>query len=49
MRIQLYIKQAWNQIRQERLYSTIYLVGTGLAISLVMVLSIVLYVKFAPL
>ena len=49
MRIQLYIKQEWNQIRQERLYSTIYLVGTGLAISLVMVLSIVLYVKFAPL
>lgn len=49
MRIQLYVKQAWNLIRQERLFSTIYIVGTGLAISLVMVLSIVLYVKFAPL
>lgn len=43
------MKQAWALIKQERLFSTVYIVGTGLAISLVMVLSIVLYVKFAPL
>ncbi|MGM9758998.1 MAG: ABC transporter permease, partial [Parabacteroides sp.] len=49
MKILLYIKQAWRLIRQERLFSTIYIVGTGLAISLVMVMSIVLYIKFAPL
>ena len=47
--IGLYMKQAWALIKQERLFSTVYIVGTGLAISLVMVLSIVLYVKFAPL
>ena len=43
------MKQAWALIKQERLFSTVYIVGTGLVISLVMVLSIVLYVKFAPL
>ena len=36
----IYLKQAWL-IRQERLFSSVYIVGTGLAISLVMVLSIV--------
>ena len=37
------------ELKEERLFSMVYIVGTGLAISLVMVLSIVLYVKFAPL
>lgn len=41
----IYLKQAWALIRQERLFSSVYIVGTGLAISLVMVLSIVFYVK----
>lgn len=45
----LYLKQAWTLIRQERLFSSIYIVGTGLAISLVMTLSIVFYVKMAPI
>lgn len=43
----IYLKQAWALIRQERLFSSVYIVGTGLAISLVMVLSIVFYVKMA--
>ena len=34
----IYLKQAWALIRQERLFSSVYIVGTGLAISLVMVL-----------
>ena len=33
----IYLKQAWALIRQERLFSSVYIVGTGLAISLVMV------------
>lgn len=45
----IYLKQAWALIRQERLFSSVYIVGTGLAISLVMVLSIVFYVKIAPI
>jgi Na+-translocating ferredoxin:NAD+ oxidoreductase RnfA subunit len=34
----IYLKQAWALIRQEQLFSSVYIVGTGLAISLVMVL-----------
>ena len=30
----IYLKQAWALIRQERLFSSVYIVGTGLAISL---------------
>ena len=41
----IYLKQAWALIRQERLFSSVYIVGTGLAISLVMVLSIVFYLS----
>lgn len=46
--IKIYLKQAWALIREERLFSAIYIVGTGLAITLVMVLSIVFYIKVAP-
>jgi putative ABC transport system permease protein len=42
-----YFKQAWNIIRQERLFSFIYIAGTGLSITMVMVLSIVFYIKLA--
>lgn len=43
----LYFKQAWNILRQEKLFSSIYILGTGLSITLVMVLSIVYYIKIA--
>jgi len=43
----LYFKQAWNLIRQEKLFSSIYIIGTGLSITMVMVLSIVFYIKIA--
>jgi putative ABC transport system permease protein len=42
-----YFKQAWNLIRQEKLFSSIYILGTGLSITVVMVLSIVFYIKIA--
>lgn len=45
--LKVYFKQAWNLIRQERLFSLIYIVGTGLSVSMVMVLSIVFYMKVA--
>ena len=44
----LYLKQAWELLRQNRLFSTIYIVGTGLAIAMTMVVSVVYYVKLAP-
>jgi putative ABC transport system permease protein len=43
----LYFKQAWNLIRQEKLFSLLYIIGTGLSITVVMVLSIVYYIRIA--
>lgn len=42
-----YIKQSWQLLRNEKLFSAIYIVGTGLAITIIMVLSINLYIKLA--
>lgn len=36
--IKLYLKQAWTMIKQHRLFTGIYVVGTGLSIALVMTL-----------
>ncbi|MDR2920326.1 MAG: ABC transporter permease [Tannerella sp.] len=43
----LYFKQAWNLVKQEKLFSSIYIIGTGLSITIVMVLSIVYYIRIA--
>ncbi|MCD7937345.1 MAG: ABC transporter permease [Tannerellaceae bacterium] len=42
-----YFKQVWVLIRQEKLFSGIYIAGTGLSVAVVMVLSILLYVELA--
>lgn len=47
--IKHYIKQAWTMIKQHRLFTGIYVVGTGLSIALSMTMFIILYVKFAPI
>ncbi|MDL2265819.1 ABC transporter permease, partial [Parabacteroides sp. OttesenSCG-928-G21] len=43
----LYFKQAWHILKQNRFYSIIYILATGLSIAMVMVLAIVLYLKVA--
>ena len=43
-----YIKQAWTMMRQNKLFTSIYVAGTGLSIAFTMVLFIIYYVKFAP-
>lgn len=47
--IKVYFKQAWQLLRQNKLYSTVYITGTGLAIAMTMVLAIVYYIKIAPI
>ena len=47
MKLIQYFKQAWNLMRLEKLFSSIYIIGTGLSITIVMVLSIVFYIKIA--
>ena len=49
MIIKGYIKQAWNLMKQNKLFTGIYMAGTGLAIAMTMTVFIVLYVKFAPI
>ena len=43
----VYFKQAWQLIKQHKLFSAIYIAGTALGISMVMVLAITNYVKTA--
>lgn len=42
-----YFMQAWHILKQNRFYSAIYILATGLSISMVMILSILLYLKIA--
>ena len=44
-----YLKQALAMMREERLFSGIYIVGTALAIAFTMVMAIVYYIKLAPI
>ena len=45
--IKQYFKQAWTMMKQNKLFTSIYVAGTGLSIALVMTLFIIFYVKFA--
>lgn len=47
--IKVYLKQALQLLKQNKLFSTIYIVGTGIAIAMVMVIAIVYYIKIAPI
>ena len=44
-----YFRQALALIREERLFSGIYIVGTALAIAFTMVMAVVYYIKLAHL
>lgn len=46
--IKTYFKQAWNIIGQNRLFSSIYIIGTALAIAITMTLFVIYYVKIGP-
>ncbi len=46
--ITTYLKQAWQLCKQNRLYSAVYIIGTGLSIAMIMVVAIIYYVKIAP-
>ena len=48
MVVRVYLKQAWNLMKQNPLFSTLYIVGTGISIVMTMVIAIVYYVRLAP-
>ena len=43
------IRQALAMMREEKLFSSIYIVGTALAIAFTMVMAVVYYIKLAPI
>lgn len=45
----LYFKQAWQMMKQQRLFSALYILGTGLAIAMTLVMVLIYYVKIAPI
>lgn len=47
--IKKYVQQAFNLIKQNKLFSGFYVIGTGLAISMVMVLAVIYYIKIADI
>lgn len=46
--LRIYFKQAWELLKQNPLFSSLYIVGTGLAIGMTMLVSVIYYVKLAP-
>ena len=42
-----YLKQAWQLMKQNRFFSAVYIIGTGLAISMVMVMAIAYHIRTA--
>lgn len=46
--IKVYLKQAWELLKQNKLFSALYIAGTGLAIAMTMIMAVVYYVKIAP-
>lgn len=44
-----YLKQAWQLMKQNRFFSFVYILGTGLAISMVMTMAIVYYIRTADI
>ena len=43
--IKKYFKQAWQLLKENKLYSTIYILGTALAITMVMIVTAFIYLK----
>lgn len=46
--IKTYFKQAWAMMKQNRLFSSMYILGTAITVALVMILFIILYIKLGP-
>ena len=44
-----FFKQFWNLVKQNKLFTGIYVIGSGIAIAMTMAIFIVLYMKFAPI
>jgi putative ABC transport system permease protein len=48
MKLKLYVRQACELIRQNKLFSGLYMAGTALAIAMTTTIAVICYVKLAP-
>lgn len=46
--IKLYWKQAWGMLKEEKLFSSLYIAGTCLAVTMTMIFAILYYIRLAP-
>ena len=44
----LFLRQAWTMMKQHRLFTGMYLIGTAVSIALAMTLFIIFYIKLGP-
>ena len=47
--ITLYLRQAWAMMRHNRLFSSMYILGTAVTIAIVMIFFIIIYIKLGPI
>jgi hypothetical protein len=47
--IQQFFRQAWTMMKQHRLFTSMYLIGTAVSIALAMTLFIIFYIKLGPI
>ena len=43
------LRQAWTMMKQHRLFTGIYIAGTALSVTMIMITFGVLYIKFGPI
>ena len=43
------LNQAWTMMKQHKLFTGIYIAGTALSVTMIMITFAVLYIKFAPI
>ena len=46
--IKVYLKQAWELLKQNKLFSMLYIVGTGLAIAMTMIMAVCIMRRLRP-
>ena len=47
--IRQHLRQAWTMMKQQRLFTGIYIAGTALSIAMAMTIFVILYIKLGPL
>ena len=47
--IKQHLRQAWTMMKQQKLFTSIYIAGTAISIAMAMTIFVVLYIKLGPL